>query len=424
MVKKASLLAAAVLCVFCWRAAGQNAATANYDEAKAGHFTLPNPLVFKNGKPVRNASDWARRRREIIEMYANSMYGHSAAPPAHTRFRVFEQGASALGGTATRRQVTIYFSARADSPHEDLLIYIPAGATQPVPMILSLNFVGNQSVVDDPGVKLATVWNPKTHQSHLAPEQSRGRDPEFEVAKVLARGYGFATICYQDIEPDFDGGVRYGIQPLFYKPGQTQPGPADWGAIGAWAYGLSRAMDYLETDKAVDAKRVAIMGHSRLGKTVLWAGALDTRFAMVLSSCSGRGGASLARRNYGETIHSMCITFPYWFCRNLQQYADHTDRLPVDSNELIALMAPRPVYITGAEDDKWGDPRGEFLAAVGASPVFQLLGAEGLGTDKMPPLNQPIMHTLAFHIRDGKHAVTAFDWDQFLKFADKYLRAQ
>jgi hypothetical protein len=183
-------------------------------------------------------------------------------------------------------------------------------------------------------------------------------------------------------------------------------------------------MDYLEKDKEIDPKRVAIMGHSRLGKTVLWAGAVDQRFAMVLSSCSGEGGASLARRNYGETVRNLVDAFPYWFCANFQKYADRADQLPVDAHELIALIAPRPVYVTGAEEDRWADPKGEFLACVAAGPVYRLLGARDLGTDQMPPRDQPLMGTIAYHIRAGGHAVTAFDWDQFLAFADRHLRAR
>jgi hypothetical protein len=266
------------------------------------------------------------------------------------------------------------------------------------------------------------LWDRKSHARQRAPEQSRGSDSGFEVEKVLSRGYGFATIYYQQIEPDFQEGYKYGLRAAFFRPGQTEPAPGDWGAIGAWAYGLSRAMDYLVTDKDIDAQRVAVMGHSRLGKTALWAGALDTRFAMVLSSCPGEGGASLWRRNYGETLQSMAVMFPFWFCANLLKYKDDINRLPVDAHELIALNAPRPVYVTAAEDDQWADPRGEFLAMVAAGPVYRLLGAQGLGTDQMPPLNQPIQHTLAFHIRTGKHAVTAFDWDEFLAFADAHLR--
>ena len=397
---------------------------ANYDESKAGTFTLPDPLVFNDGKPVKTSREWRKRRRaEILLLLEMNVYGRSPKPPKHIRFKVFDIDKGALGGKAIRRQVTVYFPTPNAEAHEDLLLYIPAGAPKPVPVILALNFFGNQSVTSDPGVKPATVWNGTPPVRQQAPEGSRGADKGFDVEKILARGYGFATICYQDLEPDFKGGYKQGIRQMFLKPGQTEPGPDEWGAIGAWAYGLSRAMDYLEKGKDVDAHRVAIMGHSRLGKTVLWAGAQDKRFAMVLSNCSGRGGASPWRRNYGETLQSMSQVFPFWFCPNLLKYVNQVDKLPVDSDGLIALLAPRPVYITAAQEDQWADPRGMFMAAVAAGPVYKLLEAEGLETDQMPALNQPIMHTIAFHIREGKHAVTAFDWDQFLTFADLHLRA-
>jgi hypothetical protein len=416
---------AALTALLLGASAGAQSPPANYDETKVGTFTLPDPLVFDDGKPVRTANDWEkRRRREILELFAANVYGRSPRPPGGVRYDIFDIDKNALGGKAVRKQVTIYFSPGKDGPKEDVLIYIPAGARKPVPVILSLNFSGNHAVINDPGIKLATIWDPKTREKQQAPGESRGGARAFEVEKILARGYGFATICYQDIEPDFKGGYVHGIRPLFLKAGQTEPAPDDWGAIGAWSYGLSRAMDYLEEDEDVDSKRVAIMGHSRLGKTVLWAGATDERFAMVLSSCSGEGGASLARRNYGETIRNLVGAFPYWFCANFQKYTDRVDRLPVDAHELIALVAPRPVYITSAEDDRWADPRGEFLACVAAGPVYRLLGARDLGTDRMPPLDQPIMRTIAYHIRTGRHEVTSFDWDQFLAFADMHLRAR
>jgi hypothetical protein len=413
------LLAASLF--FGWAAA--QAQSANYDELRVGAYTLPDPLSFNDGKTVHDARDWKRRRQEILELFATNVYGRSPRAPKHTSFDVFDVDKAALAGKAIRKQVTIYFSANKNGPREDLLIYIPAGARKPVPVILALNFSGNQSVINDPAIKVATIWDWKTHVKHQASEESRGHDKEFEVEKILARGYGFATICYQNIEPDFKGGYVEGIRPLFLKPGQNEPAPDEWGAIGAWAYGLSQAMDYLEKDKDVDPDRVAIMGHSRLGKTVLWAGALDTRFAMVLSSCSGEGGASLTRRNYGETVTNLVDAFPYWFNGNFQKYHDHADQLPVDAHELIALIAPRPVYITGAEDDRWSDPKGEFLACVAAGPVYRLLGAQDLGTREMPALNQPIMRTIGYHVRTGKHAVTSFDWDQFLSFADMHLHA-
>jgi hypothetical protein len=404
-----------LLPVMFFYAASPQPATTNYDESKVGSYTLPDPLVFNDGRRVRTASDWTdRRRTEIVRLFESNVYGRSPDPPASFNYEVLDVDEHALGGKAIRKQVAIWFSSSKDGPKEDLLIYLPAGATKPSPLILSLNFGGNHTVIRDAGIRLAMTWNLQTHARQRASEQSRGNSTDFQVNDVLARGYGFATIYYQDIEPDFKGGSAHGIRPLFPE--------SDWGAIGAWAYGLSRAMDYLEKDAGVDAKRVAVMGHSRLGKTALWAGALDRRFAMVLSSCSGEGGASISRRNYGETIRNLVDVFPYWFSANYRKYADHADQLPVDTHELIALIAPRPVYITGAEDDQWADPKGEFLACVAAGPVFRLLGALDLGTDQMPPLNHPVQHTIAFHYRTGKHEVTAYDWEQFLRFADQHLR--
>lgn len=416
LILLASLAFAATVCA-------QDPASTNYDESKVSTYTLPAPLVFANGKPVRTAREWMERRRgEILKLFETSVYGRSPKSPKRVRYEIFDEDHHALGGKAVRKQVSIYFSSPQGGHKEDLLLYLPADARQPVPVILSLNFGGNQSVTKDPGVKLPILWDRKTHAHGLASEESRGTDTGLDVEKTLARGFGFATIYYQDIEPDFIGGYEHGIRPLFLQRGQNAPAPDDWGAIGAWAYGLSCALDYFEKDNDVDAKRVAVMGHSRLGKTALWAGALDPRFAMVLSSCSGEGGASLARRNYGETVRNLVDVFPYWFCANFHKYAGHADQLPVDAHELIALNAPRPVYVTAAEDDKWADPHGEFLACVAAGPVYRLLGVQDLGSDQMPPLNQPIQRTLAFHYRTGKHAVTAFDWDQFLAFAESHLR--
>ena len=405
------------LCVF-----PQQPPTTNYDEAKVGTYSLPDPFVLNNGQLVRTPADWNKRRRaEIIELFATNVYGHNPAPPKKINYEIFDTDRNALNGKAIRKQVTIYFSERKDGPKEDVLVYIPKGAPKPPPVFLMLSFAGNQTAAADPAIKLGTSWNPRTREKQLAPETSRGSAQDASKL-VLSRGYAFATINYADIEADFKGGYTSGLRPLFFKPQQTEPAPGEWGAIGAWSYGLSRAMDYFEKEREIDAKRVAIIGHSRLGKTVLWTGAIDSRFAMVISSCSGEGGASLSRRDYGERIRNLVTNFPYWFTSTYQRYADKEDQLPVDMHELIALIAPRPVYITGGETDRWADPKGEFLACVAAGPVYRLLGGEDLGTDEMPALDQPIMKSLAFHIHTGGHAITPFDWEQFLNFADRKLK--
>jgi hypothetical protein len=396
----------------------------NYDEAKVGNYTLPDPLVLQSGEPVQNAETWHQRRRpEILRLFETNVYGRSPGRlDGGLTYEVLEAGKQALDGKAVRKQVTVFFSGKKDGPKMDLLIYLPAAAPKPVSVFLCLNFTGNHKIFSDPGIKLGEVWDRQKKTKQRAPESARESSNQWQIEKMLARGYGLATLYYCDVEPDFVGGIQYGVRPLFFKLGQTAPAADEWGAIGAWAWGLSRALDYLEMDKDIDPKRVAVMGHSRLGKTALWAGAQDTRFALVIASGSGEGGASLSRRNYGETVKHLNTNFPYWFCSNYQKFGDHVDSLPVDSHMLLALIAPRPVYLSCAEEDRWADPRGEFLAAVAAGPVYRLLGKQGLDTDQMPPLHQPIMHTMGYHYRAGKHEVTGYDWDRFFDFADMHLK--
>ncbi|MDE3194847.1 MAG: acetylxylan esterase [Acidobacteriota bacterium] len=381
----------------------------NYTEAKAGSYTLP-------AIGATDKATWLNQRRpEIVKLFEEDQYGRAPGRPNDMTFEVFDKGTSAFDGKATRKQITIYFSKDKAGPKMDLLLYLPAKAAKASPVLLNIGFTANSNTVDDPGVKAGDIWGRDRKKVPATAGRSFGKLP---VAKFLDAGYGVATFYYGDVDPDFLGGEGLGVRAIYPKPG-----PGDWGAIAAWAWGMSRAMDYLETDRGVDAKRVAITGVSRLGKTVMWAGAHDTRFAMTIASCSGEGGAALSRRNYGETIaHLTAPTrYPYQFAIDYAKFAGFPDRMPVDANLLIALMAPRPVLLQTGSTDKWSDPKGEFLAAVAAEPVYRMFGKEGLGTDRMPGPGQAILHDIGYEMHEGGHGMTPSDWDVYLDFMKMHL---
>jgi hypothetical protein len=402
---------------------------ANYDESNVPAYTLPELLLAADGRPVKTAAEWTSKRRpEILRLFETHVYGRIPKQKPQLTFHVDSEDRNALGGKAIRKQVTITISTPAGKLPLHLLLYLPK-TDAPVPVFLGLNFFGNQSVHSDPAVELCPSWildRPEFGVTeHQATEATRGVEASrWQIEEVIGRGYAVATMCCGDIDPDFDDGFRNGVHPLFYRPQQTAPDDDEWGTVAAWAWGLSRALDYLETDSSIDAKRVAVWGHSRLGKAALWAGACDERFALVISNESGCGGAALSRRIYGETVGRINSHFPHWFCRNFHKYNEREEQMPADQHMLVALVAPRPVYVASAVGDKWADPRGEFLSAKHAEPAYALFGRAGLNVSDMPPVEHPVGQTIGYHIRAGKHDVTAYDWQQYLAFADRHFKAK
>jgi len=406
----------------------------NCDAAAVKPYTLLDPLTSATGKPITKPQQWPARRAEIIHLFEENVFGRTPAAALHLPLRahIDEQSnrVSLPDAIVIRKQITLYFSDKLEAgPKEHILLYLPANQPGKIPIVLGLNFLGNHTVVADPGIRLNPTWTrpPKsTEPPHLAvpDEASRGKQTQqWQVEKLIAHGYGFATIYYGDIEPDFKDSWQLGIRPTFFAPGQTAPAPDDWGALAAWGWGLSRALDYLATDPQVDAHRVAITGHSRLGKAVDWAFAQDTRFAALLSTESGKGGQSLLRRTTGENVEHLQHSFPYWFCANYAKWVGRDTEIPADGNLLLALEAPRPVYVASAEGDLWSDPRGEFLSALSASRVYALLGEPGISVSTMPAVDRPTdpARLVAYHVRTGKHDVTAFDWDQYINFLDSHF---
>jgi hypothetical protein len=397
-----------------------------YDESKVPEYQLPDALTRFNGRKVKSEKGWDNKRRtEILKFFTDEVYGKVPDDLKISDVKVWETSDVALNGQAIRKQISLIFTKNDKNLEVSVLMYLPKLVSK-TPVFLALNFTGNHTVCYDPNIRLTESWvenNPSVGIiNNRVTEQSRGINSDsWPIEEIIKAGYGLATVYYGDIDPDKND-FSDGIEPFFYKGNQTKPNQDEWGSIAAWSWGLSRVMDYLETDNLVDSKKVAVLGHSRLGKTALWAGATDPRFAMVISNESGCGGAALSKRIFGETVQTINTSFPHWFCDNFLKYNSNEEQLLVDQHMLLALIAPRPLYVASAEEDKWADPKGEFLSAKYASAVYELLGLEGLPVKEMPEVNHPVMGAIGYHIRSGKHHLTEYDWQQYLKFADKHFK--
>ena len=386
----------------------------NFDESKVAPYTLPDPLVLLNGQPVRDADTWFKQRRgELIRFYENELLGRVPERAPKVVWTVAETETGALDGKALRKLVVGKIGDGPSSLTVKMNLYLPAEARGPVPVILHLTFFSDSARVPTEAENLAAKRPSWAQPTELAP-----------APELLARGYGYAVLRYTDFQPDVPTSATGGVMAMSYAPGQTKPAADEWGAIGVWAWGASRALDYLVSDRGVDAQRVALAGFSRLGKTALWAGAQDARFAAVFAACSGEMGAALSRRDFGETIDDMAVRLPWWFAGNFLKYPGHWDQLQVDGHTLIALNAPHPVFLTTGTLDSGADPLGQFLGAVAAGPVYLLLGKPDMGITQMPATETPIITgSIGFYYHTGPHIVLPVEWTVFMDFLDRHLKS-
>lgn len=396
-------------------------------EEEVPPFELPDLLVMDDGRKIEDPESWETLRRpQVLEAFRKHVYGRIPDFRWQMQDRVVDLDRNALNGLATRKQITLRLegeNGRVVSIH--VLIYLPNSSRRPVPAFLGLNFFGNQTVHADPGIRLSEGWMMSDEKlgirNYRATEKSRGvMSRRWQVEKLIRRGYALVTACAAEFEPDQYGRIRKGVRSLAYGR-RDEPASDEWGTVAAWAWGLGRIMDFLQTLPEIDPERVALFGHSRLGKAALWAAANDPRYAMVISNNSGCNGAALSRRRFGETIEAINVRFPHWFCGNHHRFNEREDKLPVDQHMLLALVAPRPLYVASAKEDWWADPRGEFLSTAAASPAWNLYGLEGLPERGMPPVNRPVTGRVGYHIRSGGHDVTEWDWNQYIDFADRHL---
>ena len=410
----------------------------NFDESKIPPYTLPELLVRDNGKQIHNSKEWEKvQRSAILNKFTENVYGKVPGKPKYIHFETTYVNNNALNGKATRKEITIYFTKGEKGPSMTVLLYLPNNTKSRVPVFTGLNFTGNHSTQFDSTITITDSWK-RINASNTAvlknewPYRSgfkrviRNKTPirgeeihRWPIEEIIDNGYGVATAYYEDLEPDHPEGWQTGVRSTMQH--ELNIKPEEWGSICAWAWGLSRIMDYLETDDRVNAKQVVVTGLSRLGKTALWAGANDQRFAIVVSADSGEGGAALSKRDFGETVELINRVNPHWCIEKYKSYNYTVDKLPVDQHMLVALSAPRPVYIASAILDTSADPKGEFLSAKFAEPVYALYGKKGVEVEEQPPVNTPVGETIGYHVRSGEHDILLYDWIQFIHFANRHF---
>lgn len=390
----------------------------NFDEDEVPPYTLPDPLVATDGTQITTPEQWVQKRRpEILDLLETEMWGRPPGEIDRFESRIHSIHTT---GDITYKQVILTLVKGDRSLDIPLLICLPANAGEPVPVFVAPNFKGNHTVTEDPNVimrndRFAIKGN--DDDSRTDPRGSASFRWPLEL--LTSRGYALVTFGRESVlvdarDPDYEAGVYS----LFPKPHE----PHDWGMVAAWAWSVSRIIDYLETDDAIDASRIAVKGTSRLGRMSLWAGATDQRIGLTISNVSGKGGTSLLKRQYGLPSDEAIGAKSHRFGDNLQKYVGRIDEMPFDTHFCLALVAPRPLYVSHAEEDTKADILGAFLALKAASPVYELLGTEGFVADAMPPVNSPITSIVGMHIRPGEHEVKLYDWQCYLDFADRHLK--
>lgn len=379
----------------------------NYKEELVPPYDLPRLFETDEGKQVKLPEQWVYTRRpQILSSFSNLIYGRIPVPedPITTSYKEELSISNYLNGLATRKVVQIKFGNKRGEVDMHILVIYPNKAQQPVPALMQLSFDRIDSR------KMALKDNNSATFNNGVP-----------IRDLIERGYGYVAVYHQDVIGHNEVEFQRGIHQLFFREGQSFPKANEWGVLGAISWSAMQALDYLEQDPAIQASQVALMGHSKLGKATLWAAAQDQRFAMAISAQSGCGGAALWRRKYGETLAKISI-FPHWLATNARKFIHNEQDLPVDQHMLLALIAPRPIYVSSAEDDHWADPRGEYLSAYHASEVYRLMGSKGLERHESPSLRQPMQEgAVGYHIRKGGHTVNPYDWEQYLKFMDKHM---
>ena len=410
------LVAVAALSVF-----SATALAADFPKADSlpEHAGLPDPLVGRDGSRVSTKEAWSNvRRLELKTLFSHYMYGEAPPAPDNLIAKLDREDTGFLGGKATLKEISITFGP-PQTPPIHLLLVVPNTRKGPVATFVGLNFYGNHTTTSDPKVALPTVWVPDrdaASENHRATEAGRGTQADaWAIDTLIDRGYALATFYSGDVAPDHPGHAD-GIAPMY--PGY------DWGNVRIWAWGCSRVLDYLVTNPDIDAKKVAVIGHSRMGKAALVAGAFDERFAIVFSHQSGCGGSAPSRGTVGESVEKINNHFPHWFNGVFKTFNTVPSRLPFDQNALAALVSPRPLLFSNAVEDTWANPEGQFQVLKAAEPVYKLLGAGGLDAEALPAIDTLVDSTLGYVIRPGKHSMTRHDWTFFLEFADKHFGRQ